>query len=132
MAIKRSRADEFVDAILQHEKVVPFQTPLRITSPEMRGWQHIKGYPVRRGPKPAGRENFFFVPDQRMVPMATKQQFMDYITQPNHYGLSPRLTVSEAINKFDQTGAPGKLEFMRQRGFDPNQLMADIFSEEVN
>jgi len=120
-------ADDFVSAILQHEGLLSGQTPFRITNDAMANWDTIHGFRVnRRIVKPADRQNFIYLEDPKQVPLAVKEQFKKYADVPGNYGLPRNPTVAQAIAKFDQTGAKGKLKYLQDRGFDPNELLANL------
>lgn len=121
--------EDFVSLILQHEGLLPGQTPFRITSPAMRKWKTVHGYPIAKGVAPKGRENFLFLQNPMDVFPAVRKQFKNYLTKPGRYGLKGAPTVMQAISIFDQTGAQGKANFLRSRGIDPNAMLADVFQE---
>lgn len=122
--------EDFVNLILQHEGLVPGQTPFRITSQTMRNWKTIHGYKIARGGRaPMGRENFLFLENPLEVFPAVRKQFQNYARVPERYGLPSNPTVQQAVNVFDQSGAKGKLQFLRQRGIDPNAPLASLFQE---
>lgn len=124
------KQDDFVSLILQHEGLLPGQTPFRVTSPAMRKWNTIHGFPINRSMRaPKGRENFLFLQNPGDVYPAVRQQFMNYMRRPSRYGLPANPTVMQAINVFDQTGARGKAKYLRSRGIDPNVALAQLFQE---
>lgn len=127
-ANKENMADNFLEGIVQHEGLEPFQTPFRITSDEMRNWNTIHGYKVNKEIVPSkGRENFIYLQNQEDLIPALKQQFINYSTNPKKYGLPKDPTVEQAVYKFDQTGAQGKLNFLKKLGIDPSMLLKELF-----
>ena len=116
-------------AILQHEGLAQGQTPFRITNPAMAKWSTVHGYKTSRAPKPRGRENFLFLQNPMEVFPAVQRQFENYYRYPERYDLRMRPTVAQAVKVFDQSGSQGKLEYLRQRGIDPEAELASIFEE---
>lgn len=119
-------ADQFIDLVKQHEGLLPTQTPFRITdrktdadgkiipkTGKMQNWISMFDKTLRAplNPnvvKPEGREEFLYVNegDEGMVPLMIREQFRLYAER------NPEMTVGEAVNKFDQTGAENKLKFI--------------------
>ena len=121
--------DNIVDEIINHEGLIDKQTPFRITNPEMKKWTKIHGYEIdNTAKKPANRENFIFLKNSEDVPKAVKQQFIKYATTPNKYGLRNDVTLKDALNKFDQSGAKGKIEFLMKKfpNLDLNQPLKNM------
>lgn len=125
----RARVDDFVEGIIKHEGLLPGQTPFRITSDKMARFNTILGFPVSDAKKPRGREDFFFLEDPTQVPAAVEKQFRRYLAFPERFGLPRNPTISQAVRVFDQTGAGGKLDFLRQLGFDDAAPLASLFEE---
>ena len=122
---------DFIDLTIQHEGLEPLQTPFKITSEEMRNWKTIHGFKINKEAKPSkGRENFIYLENQEDLKPAVKQQFINYSTKPEKYGLKNNPTVTDAIRIFDQTGAEGKLKFLQQKGIDTNMLLNDLLGED--
>ena len=58
---QNSNIDHIINTMLEHEDLIPGQTPFRITHRDMRHWKTVLGYPVNKNPKaPYGRKNFIF------------------------------------------------------------------------
>lgn len=109
-------SDSLVNAIVSHEGLLPKQTPFRITSPAMGNWNTIHGFEIdKTSPRPSNRRNFIFLKNPEDVPKAVKQQFLNYRNKPSRYGLSAEPTLEEAIRVFDQTGADGKISFLKKK-----------------
>jgi len=114
--IKIFSIDEFVNAILQHEGLLPGQTPFRYTNQTMRRWNTIHGFPIDKiSPRPSNRNNFIFLKNKEDVPKAVKKQFENYIHFPQRYGWQQEPTIQQSISKFDQTGASGKMNFLKKK-----------------
>ena len=124
---------DFIDLTIQHEGLEPFQTPFKITSEAMRGWDTIHGFKIDKKIKPSkGRENFIYLENQENLKPAVRQQFINYATKPESFeGLKGKknITVADAVRVFDQTGAEGKLKFLQQKGIDTNMLLNDLLGE---
>ena len=107
--------DGLVKAIIQHEGLLPKQTPFRITSPEMKKWTSIHGFKIdRTSPKPKGRENFIFLVNAADVSKAIKKQLSNYATNPSRYGLGDTPSIKDALKVFDQTGVSSKIAFLNK------------------
>jgi hypothetical protein len=122
--------DDLVPHILHHEGLIDRQTPFRYTSDAMREWNTIHGFPIdRSGNVPNNRRNFIFLQRQEHVPMAVRAQFANYSNRPHAYGLQGNPTVEQAIRVFDQTGADGKLRYLRDNlpNFNPDQPLSELF-----
>jgi hypothetical protein len=117
----------FINAIIQHEGLEPYQTPFRITSPEMRKWKTIHGFEIDWEKNKKGRKNFIYLKRQEDLIPAIKQQFINYMTTPEKYKLPKNVTIADAIKKFDQTGAEDKLKFLESKGINKNWYLSDIF-----
>lgn len=102
-----------INLILQHEGLLPKQTPFRITNPEMKRWNNILGFKVDKSEiPPPERKNFIFLENPNDVPKAVRKQFQNYANNPSKYGLKPNVTLKDALAKFDQSGVKGKIEFL--------------------
>lgn len=103
-----------VQKIMQHEGLLPKQTPFRITNPSMRKWKTIHGFVIdNTTPKPKGRENFIFLKNAEDVPKAIEAQLRRYALKPKQYGLKSTPSLEDALRVFDQSGVNGKLAFLR-------------------
>ena len=120
-------APDFIDLIIQHEGLEPYQTPFKITSEEMRNWKTIHGYKINQKAKPSkGRENFIYLEKQEELKPSVEQQFTNYVLKPKEFGLKENPTLAEAVKVFDQTGAEGKIKFLKDNGIDVNKSLLDI------
>ena len=127
----RSSKEILIPLIIRHEGLEPFQTPFRITFPEMRQWNTIHGYPINKEIVPSkGRENFIYLQNQEDLIPAVIKQFENYMNKPKNYGLPDKPTLEEAIRIFDQTGANGKLDFLKTQGIDTSLSLEEIFNGE--
>ena len=97
--------------IINHEDLIPFQTPFRIDEEgEMRKWRNIHGFKidwVKNKNAPSSRRNFIFLKSQEDLLPAVVAQFRSYQRKG--------LNLEKAIRKFDQTGADGKIEFLKKK-----------------
>ena len=119
-----------INAILKHENLVSGQTPFKITSPEMRKWNHVYGYDIDKNPKNAkGREGFLFLVNPEDVPKAVRVLFNRYKDSPTKYKLPNNPTLRQAIEKFDQSGAAGKIKFLKGifQDLDVSKPLSDFF-----
>ena len=113
--------NDFVSVIIQHENPIPKQTPFRITNEKMRNWNTIHGFPTDRfNPSyqervKLNRQNFIFVKNPQHVFPAVVIQLKKYVANPAKYELPPNPTIKDAIYKFDQTGANGKIKYIQQK-----------------
>lgn len=113
--------DRVIKVLLEHENLLPGQTPFRITNPKMRKWEHIMGFHINKNPKaPLSRKNFLYLKNPSEVPIAVKKLLTNYSRNPSQYGLSQNPSLAEALRKFDQTGAGGKLAFLKSEIPDLN------------
>jgi hypothetical protein len=119
--------DMFINAIIQHEGLEPYQTPFRITNPKMRKWKTIYGFEIDWEKNKNGRPNFIYYKKQEDVIPGVKKLFIDYMQNPKEHNLPENPTVENAIKKFDQTGAENKLKFLESKGIDRNWYLSDIF-----
>ena len=127
-ANKETMAANFIDGIVQHEGLEPFQTPFRISNDTMRQWNTIHGYKINKDIVPSkGREKFIYLQNQEDVIPAIRQQFLNYVTNPEKYGLPENPTVEQAVKVFDQTGAQGKLNFLKKYGIDSSMSLKELF-----
>jgi hypothetical protein len=123
--------DTIVKTIMQHEGLIPKQTPFRITNPTMRNWNKIHGFQIdKTSPKPKGRENFIFLANADDVPKAIKKQLLNYVNNPARYGLSSSPSLKDALKVFDQSGLKGKLNFLQKTlpELDLNKPLLDFFA----
>jgi hypothetical protein len=108
--------DEIVKVIIEHEGLIPGQTPFRYTSQEMKEWNDINGFAIdKTSPKPLNRQNFIFLKNPQDVPKAVKAQLIKYIKNPSKYNLKSDPTIKQIIEKFDQTGAQDKIKYLLAR-----------------
>jgi len=128
---RKADADTFVSSVIDHEGLLPGQTPFRTDNPVMKTWNTIHGYKISKKQRPIGRENFIFLENPKEVSPAVRQQFVNYTLNPARFGLPQNPTIGAAISKFDQTGARGKLDFLRKRGFDPAQPLSSLFQPQT-
>ena len=118
-----------LNLILKHEGLAPKQTPFRITNPEMRRWDKIHGFKIdKNSKKPTERQNFIYLENPADVPKAVKKQFVNYATNPEKYGLKSDVTLKDAIAKFDQSGASGKISYLLKNipNLDLNQPLRNL------
>jgi GNAT superfamily N-acetyltransferase len=122
---------ELVAYIMKHEGLLPGQTPFRITNPAMRKWKTIHGFPVQTDMSsvPKDRQNFLWLKNPADVHHAIRQQFMNYSTRPTDYGLKEKPTLEAALKVFDQTGATGKMDYLKKKipAFDSKALLSSVF-----
>lgn len=112
----KTEFNNIIQAILQHESLVPGQTPFRITNPNMKKWNKIHGFQIDKNPEaPMNRQNFIFLKNPNEVPIAVKKQFENYAYNPQKYGLPKNPTLEDALRLFDQTGAKGKMAFIKNK-----------------
>ena len=119
----------FISEILTHEGLIQGQTPFRYTSPKMREWNTIHGFPIdKTSPIPHNRRNFIFLQNPNDVPNAVKKQFENYSNYPSRYGWNHEPTIKESIEKFDQTGALNKIKFLQNKfpSLNLNQPLKNI------
>ena len=127
---KQSMHQMFIDGLIKHEGLEPGQTPFRITSDEMRTWSTIHGLPIDWEKVPSkGRENFIYLKDANQVPIAVDTQFYKYYTNPKAYKLPKNPTIENAIRKFDQTGADGKIKYLKKLGIDVSLPLGDFYAQ---
>ena len=120
--------DELVNHIITQEGLVKKQTPFKITHHKMRFWDTFLDFPILKGRKPWGRENFIFLRNPADVPKAIKQQFLEYKKNPSKYGLKENPTLGQAIRKFDQSNARGKISYLKKYmpNFNENTPLKDL------
>lgn len=121
--------NEFIKHIIHHERLLPKQTPFRITNPSMKYWKHILGFPIEHNSKvPARRKNFIFLKNPQDVFPAVKKLFEEYASNPTKYGLSEDATIRDAIQVFDQTNSENKIEYLTKTvpGFDADLPLKKI------
>lgn len=118
----------FTDLIIQHEGLVPFQTPFRITSDDMAKWVSMfdDTIGIQLDPnfkKPKDRQNFLFLKNKDDVFPAVQEQFRRFSER------QPGITVEDAVRIFDQTGADGKLNFLKQHGIKGDAKLETLIEE---
>ena len=69
--------------------------------------------------KSKGRENFLYTEKPEDVKPAVEEQFRRYGERKKD------ITVEEAVKTFDQTGAEGKLKYLKQNGIDPKSKLGE-------
>ena len=129
--ISKTNIDDIVGIIMEHENLLPKQTPFRITHPSMKKWNNIHGFEVDKSyPRPKGREKFIFLKNPDDVPKAIKKQFIEYQKNPSNYGLPHQPSLRDALRVFDQTGVRGKINYILDRipKININQPLAYFFS----
>jgi hypothetical protein len=105
--------NDIVNLITKHEGLEKGQTPFKITNPKMKSWDTILGFKIDKdAQKQPNRQNFIYLENPSDVTKAVKKQFENYATNPTKYGLPPNVTLKDAISKFDQTGAKGKISYL--------------------
>ena len=127
----QSNFDNILKLILKHEGLLPKQTPFRITNNTMRKWSTIHGFKIDKSAIiPANRKNFIFLQKASDVPKAVKKQFQNYATKPARYGLPTNVTLKDALLKFDQTGASGKMKYLIKKipNLDLNQPLISFLT----
>lgn len=130
---RNAMEEHVLDLIIQHEGLEPYQTPFRITRPQMREWSTIHGFPVDRERVPSkGRENFLYLRNQEDLLPAVRQQFINYMKNPKKYGLKKTPTLEDAVKVFDQTGAEGKLKYLFKGGVSAESPLTEYFDGEEN
>jgi hypothetical protein len=118
-----------IDSILDHENLLPGQTPFRITSPAMRRWDRIFGYRINRNPAvPSNRRNFLFLQKPGDVTLAIRRLFERYNNNPGRYGLDANPSLADAIRTFDQSNAEAKISFLNRQipNLDVNRPLGEF------
>lgn len=115
--LQNTQLADLANHIIQHEGLLPNQTPFRITDPTMSKWVSMfdSTNKIMLNPnikKPKGRENFLYTMNPEDVHPAVMEQLRLYATR------DPEITLEKAMRTFDQTGAKGKLKFLAQQGYD--------------
>ena len=122
--------DTIINLIMRHEGLEPKQTPVRITSNKMRQWNHVLGFDIDKDylHDPA-RGNFFYLEDPSKVDDLIKKIFRLYTIYPQKYGLPKNPTLKQCLYKFDQTGAKGKIAFLKSKlpTLNVNTPMANFY-----
>jgi len=123
---------ELTEFVMKHEGLEAKQTPFRITNPDMSKWSSMFDDTIKleldpNAQKSKGRENFLYLKRQEDLLPAISEQFRRYAQNPSNYGLPDNPTIEDAVRKFDQTGADGKLEFLEQNGIDTQQPLENLF-----
>ena len=117
----------FTDLVIEHEDLVPFQTPFRITSDGMGKWVSMfdDTLTVQLDPafnKPEDRKNFLFLKNQDDLSPAVEEQFRRYAER------NPGISITDAIRIFDQTGADGKIDFLKKRGINTDAQLSSVIN----
>lgn len=125
---------QITQLVMQHEGLEPFQTPFRITDPSMKKWTSMFDDTLRvklnpNAVKGEGRQNFLYLQRQEDLVPAIAEQFRRYATNPKKYKLPDNPTVAQAIKKFDQTGAAGKIRFLEENGVSTSVPLTTLFEE---
>jgi len=123
--------NEFITHVLHHEGLAdPRQTPVRITFKHMREWDTLYGYPLYKGPKKPGTENFFYMQNPEDVRKVVTKVYMNYLENPQKWGLHNNPTIKAAVHKFDQSNAKGKLDYFKKhiKGFDENAPLKSLLT----
>ena len=108
--------DIIINIIMSHEGLEPKQTPVRITSRKMRNWDHVLGFDIDKNyQRDPARGNFFYLQDASKVDDLIKKIFRLYSIYPQKYGLPRKPTLKQCIHKFDQTGAKGKIAYLKKK-----------------
>ena len=123
---------EFIDLVLKHEGLAPGQTPFRITDPSMKKWTSMFDDTIKvklnpQAAKKPGTENFLYTERPEDVPPAVTEQFRRYNAKPKKYALPENVTIEQAVRLFDQSGADGKIKYLRQFGVDPSIPLKTLF-----
>jgi len=125
---RRSEATDLASLITRHEGLVKGQTPFRITDPSMAKWTSMFDDTLRspldpKAKKPKGREKFLFVPEEHEedVPGMVQEQMRRYSAR------NPKWNLQQGIEKFDQTGAAGKLKFLGKEGHPGKRPLSYYF-----
>lgn len=123
---------QITQLVMKHEGLEPYQTPFRITDPSMKKWTSMFDDTLRvklnpNAVKGEGRQNFLYLQRQEDLVPAIAEQFRRYATNPKKYGLPTNPTVAEAIKKFDQTGAAGKIRFLESQGANTSVPLSNLF-----
>jgi len=122
--------DNIIDTVLEHEGLLPGQTPFRITNKNMRNWDRFLGFPINKKPQaPSNRKNFLFFKNPEHVKPAVKQQLQRYVENPKQFGLSRNPTLEEALRKFDQTNVNAKIRYLKSEipNLDIRTPLKDLF-----
>ena len=81
--------DVIIEDIIEHEGLIPYQTPFRIYNAAMLILDHVLGFEIDKGfKKPENRKNFIFLKNEGDVYLAVWKQFFKYMENPLKYGLS--------------------------------------------
>lgn len=124
---------DFTDYIIEHENLQPNQLPFRVTDDgvkyskgkrPMREWTSMFDDTIKtpldpKAKKAKGTENFLYTTDEKHKKPAVEEQFRRYDEG------EPGISVDKAVRKFDQTGAEGKLKYLKQNGIDPKSKLGE-------
>jgi len=113
--------EKFITTVLQHENLLPKQTPFLITNEEMKNWNTIHGFEIDHV-RPTYEErlklkvpSFIFLKNPQDVYPAVATQFKNYAYNPHKYKLPPVPTIKDAIFVFDQSNPNGKIKYIQQK-----------------
>jgi len=125
---RNNAAGELAALMVRHEGLVEKQTPFRITDPSMEKWTSMFDSTIRapldpKAKKPKGREKFLFVPEGGDVPGMVQEQMRRYSER------NPKWSLAQGVEKFDQTGAKGKLKFLAEEGHPGKRPLSYYFSK---
>ena len=129
-AVKQVKRKALIDAVLQHEDLIPDQTPFRITkeNPGMAKWVSMFDKTMLSRldpnyPKPWKRRNFLFVPkgEGHRVPGMVQEQFRLY------HSRNPKWTLGQAIAKFDHSGPDDKNKYLARSGFYSTDPLSEYY-----
>ncbi len=118
-----------VQNVLTHENLDSKQTPFRITNKKMRNWDTIYGFKIDKAfQPPANKKNFLYLKNQKDVVPAVTALFKKYNENPTKYNLPENPTLEQAIRMFDQSGANGKIAFLKKAipGLDVTKKLKDF------
>ena len=120
-----------VQKVLDHENLDPKQTPFRITSPTMKKWNSIYGFKIdKKFVPPHDKRKFLYLQNPADVSKAVTVLFKNYAENPDKYGFSSEPTLKQALEKFDQSGCKGKIDFLQRniKGLNINKKLKDFIS----
>jgi len=117
----------FGRSIVEHEGLEPYQTPFRITKPSMAKWTSMFDDTMKFKLNPNAkkgnlRQNFLYAVNQDDIQPAVIEQFRRYSER------NPDISIADAIRIFDQTGAKGKIEYIKKQGISPKAKLSQLFT----
>lgn len=148
MVAQRKKAFQkyFVDRVLAHEDLAPFQLPFRLPEKASRPkarvamakwvsmFDDLGDDKLLLDPafeKEEGRENFLYTTKQEDVPRGVNIQFNRYAKHKNFKswrdGYDGDPTIADAITLFDQTGANDKISFLEEADIDTNTKLKELY-----